>query len=101
MSSYGINVPSPDEINYHEAIQEQRVAAARKLIDVGDVIATVEDRLSQIADPRQHPLFELANFSLDRQSAVDGGAFYDHWRRLILEAIDSLTDDALECLGED
>ena len=101
MSSHRIHIPAADEINYYEARQVQRVEAARRLIDVGDVIATVEDRLAQLADPRQHPLYELANFFLDRQHAVDGSAFYDRWRQLILGAIDSLIDDALECLGED
>jgi hypothetical protein len=55
MSSYGIHVPSPDEINYHEARQVQRVEAARKVIDVGDVIAIVESRLSQESDPPGPP----------------------------------------------
>jgi hypothetical protein len=100
MSSMGINVPEPSEINYHADRQMRRVEAARKLIDVGDVIATVESRLSAEGDVTQHPLFPLVNFFLDRQHAVDGGAFYDHWRQLILVAIDTLVDDALECLED-
>ena len=96
MSTYGIDVPTPDEHDYHEARQAQRVQAARKRIDPGDVIAVVESRLSQEADPTQHPLFPLVSFYLDRQIAVNGGAFYDHWKRLILAAIDTCLDDVLE-----
>jgi hypothetical protein len=101
MSSYHINVPSPDEINYHADRQVQRVEAARRLLDPGDIIAIVESRLSQEADPKTHPLFGLVNFLLDRQVAVDGAQFYNDWRRVVLQAIDTATDDALECLGED
>jgi hypothetical protein len=32
---------------------------------------------------------------------VDGGAFFDRCKQLVLAAIDTALDDALECLGED
>jgi hypothetical protein len=51
--------------------------------------------------PRAHPLFPVINFLLDRQTAVDGGAFWDAWKTRCLAAIDTALDDALECLGED
>jgi hypothetical protein len=65
------DLPEPSQIDYHSDLQAQRVEKSKKLIDVGDVIALVEDELAQVADPRQHALFELANFYLDRQSAVE------------------------------
>jgi hypothetical protein len=95
MSTYRIHVPSPDDSNYHEARQQQRVQAALKRIDPGEVIATIESRLASEPDPRAHPLFPLVSFYLDRQIAVDGGAFYDHWKRLILAAIDTCLDNVL------
>jgi hypothetical protein len=96
MSMYGINIPSPDEINYHDTQQIQRVEAARKRIDPGDVLSIIDSRLAQEPDPRAHPLYPLVQFYLDRQTAVDGGALYDHCKRLVLAAIDSCFDDLLE-----
>jgi len=96
MSSYGINVPSPDEINYHEAREQQRVEAAKKRIDPGDVLSIIDSRIAQEPDPRAHPLYPLVQFYLDRQIAVDGGTFFDHCKRLVLAAIDTALDDLLE-----
>jgi len=100
MSTYGIHVPSPDEINYHEARQAQRVERARKLIDPGDVLSIIDSRLAQEPDPRAHPLYPLVQFYLDRQTAVHGGAFYDHCKRLVLAAIDTALDDVLETMED-
>jgi hypothetical protein len=96
MSIYGINVPSPDEINYHESRQAQRVARAKKLIDAGDVLSIIDSRIAQEPDPRAHPLYPLVQFYLDRQTAVHGGEFFDHCKRLVLAAIDMAIDDLLE-----
>jgi hypothetical protein len=95
------DLPEPSQIDYHRDLQVQRVEQAKKMIDVGDVIAIVESRLSEESDPTQHPLFPVINFLLDRQTAVDGGAFWDAWKTRCLAAIDTAIDDALECLGED
>jgi hypothetical protein len=96
MSSLGINVPAPDELNYHEACQAQRVQRALQQIDPGDVLAVIDGRIAAESDPTQHPLYTLVCFFLDRQRAVDGGAFYDRFRQLVLAAIDTCLDDALE-----
>jgi hypothetical protein len=100
MSTYGINVPSPDEINYHEAQQAQRVQRAKHLIDPGDVLSILESRIAQEPDPKAHPLYGLVLFCLDRQVAVHGGEFWDTWKRLVLAAIDTALDDALEALED-
>jgi hypothetical protein len=68
------------------------------LIDPGDVISVVESRLSAEADVTQHPLYQLTLFLLDRATAVDGAKLYNDWRRVVLMAIDSLIDDALEAM---
>jgi hypothetical protein len=95
------NLPYPPdfEINYHAAIHEERRRRALQSLDVGDVIATVEDALAQQADPKAHPLFPVVNWLLDRQLAVHGGAFWDAWKRLCLDAIDRLVEARLQ--GDD
>jgi hypothetical protein len=95
MSSYGIHIPEPSQIDYHADAQARRVERARKSIDPGDVLSIVDSRLAQEPDPRAHPLYPLVQFYLDRQTAVDGGAFYDHCKRLVLAAIDTALDDLL------
>jgi hypothetical protein len=100
MSTYGINVPSPDEINYHEAQQAQRVARAKALIDPGDVLAIIDTRIAAEPDPKAHHLYGLVLFCLDRQVAVHGGEFFDRFRQLVLCAIDSALDDLIEALEE-
>jgi len=100
MSNHRIHVPAADQVDYHEAIQEERVRKAKGLIDVGDVIALVESRLAEGADPKGHPLWPLANFLLDRQTAVDGAKLYNDWRQRVMMAVETLLDEALE-LGED
>jgi hypothetical protein len=95
MSSYGIHVPSPDEINYHEAQQVQRVQRAFRRIDPGDVLAVIDGRIAAESDPTAHPLYQLVCFFLDRQRAVDGGQFYDTFRQLVLAAIDTCLDELL------
>lgn len=57
MSTYNIDVPAPDEINYHEARQTQRVARAKALIDPGDVLSILDSRIAQEPKPRAHPLY--------------------------------------------
>jgi hypothetical protein len=96
MSTYHITVPSPDEINYHEARQVQRVQRALQRIDPGDVLAVIDSRIAAEPDPTKHPLYPMVMFFLDRQTAVDGAKLYDDWRRLILAAIDTCLDDLLE-----
>jgi hypothetical protein len=96
VSIYGINVPAPDEHDYHEARQTQRVHAAMQLIDPGDVIAIIESRLASESDPKAHPLYGLVLFCLDRQVAVHGGEFWDTWKQMVLAAIDTCLDDVLE-----
>jgi hypothetical protein len=96
MSTHQIPYPPDFDVNYHADRQQQRVERARKLIDPGDVISVVESRLSAEADVTQHPLYQLTLFLLDRATAVDGAKLYNDWRRVVLMAIDSLTDDALE-----
>jgi hypothetical protein len=87
--------PEPSQIDYHADIQAQRVQAALKRIDPGDVLSVIDDRIASEPDPTQHPLYGLVMFCLDRQVAVHGGEFWDTWKRLVLAAIDTCRDDVL------
>jgi hypothetical protein len=74
----GLNVPSTDEINYHEARQAQRVQEAMKRLDPYDILAVIDSRIAAEADPKAHPLHGLVCWHLERQlTTLDGGAFYD------------------------
>jgi hypothetical protein len=99
MSTYDIDIPYPLPFDHAAAHHEERRRRALNALDPGDVIATVEDLLAQEADPRQHPLFGLVNWLLDRQLSVDGGAFWDAWKALAHQAIDRLVEQRLQ--GED
>jgi hypothetical protein len=90
------HIPEPSQIDYHADRQQQRVARAMKLIDPGDVLSIIDRRIAQEPDPRAHPLYPLVQFYLDRETAVHGGEFFDHCKRLVLAAIDSAVDDLLE-----
>jgi hypothetical protein len=89
------------EYAYHATHHENRRRLALKALDPGDVIATVESRLSAEADPAQHPLYGLVCWLLDRQlTPLDGGLFWDTWKQLACQAIDTRIDEAL-ARGED
>jgi hypothetical protein len=92
--------PEPSQIDYHADLQAQRVQRAKQLIDPGDVLSIIDSRLAQEPDPRAHPLYPLVQFYLDRQTAVHGGKFYDHCKRLVLAAIDTALDDVLEAMED-
>jgi hypothetical protein len=96
MSIHGMHVPSPDEINYHEAHQAQRVQRALKQIDPGDVLAVIDRWLAAEPDPTQHPFYGMVCWVLERQlTPLDGGEFYDRCRQLVLAAIDTCLDELL------
>jgi hypothetical protein len=90
----------PSQIDYHADRQAQRVQRALQQIDPSDVLAVIDGRIAAESDPKVHPLYTLVCFFLDRQRAVDGGAFYDTFRQLVLSAIDTCLDDALEAMED-
>jgi hypothetical protein len=96
MSMYGIHVPAPDDLNYHEARQQQRVQAALQVIDPGDVLAVIDSRIAAEADPQAHPLYVMVCWHLEKcLTPMDGGQFFDRFRQLVLDAIDTCLDDVL------
>jgi hypothetical protein len=101
MSSMGLNVPSPDEHNYHEAREQQRVQRALKLIAPGDVLAVIDRRIAQEADPAKHPLYHLVCWHLEKcLTPMDGGQFFDTFNTLVRMAVDSAIDDVLEVMED-
>jgi hypothetical protein len=96
MSIYGINVPSPDTHDYHADLHEERRRRVMQSLDVGDVLAQVDALIAREPDPQKHPCFAVANWLLDRQGRVDGGAFWLQWQVLVDQAIEQLIDARLQ-----
>ena len=92
--------PEPSQIDYHADVQLRRVERALKQLAPGDVLAVIDSRIAAESDPKAHPLYALVCFFLDRQRAVDGGQFSEQFRQLVLAAIDTCLDDALEALED-
>jgi len=99
MSTRHIPYASEFEMDYAAAHQEERRRRALKSLDVGDVLAQVDDLIAREPDPTKHPCYGLVAFLLDRQLAVHGGEFWDAWKQVALQAIDQLVEAHLQ--GED
>jgi len=99
MSTRHIPYPPDFEVNHTAAHQEERRRRALQSLDVGDVLAQVGDLIAREPDPQKHPCFAVANWLLDRQGRVDGGAFWLQWQVLVDQAIQQLIEARLQ--GED
>jgi hypothetical protein len=99
MSTRHIPYPPDFEVNHPAAHQEERRRRALQSLDVGDVLAQVDDLIAREPDPTKHPCFAVANWLLDRQGRVDGGAFWLQWQVLVDQAIQRLVEARLK--GED
>jgi hypothetical protein len=99
MSTRHIPYPSDFEVNHDAAHHEERRRRALQSLDVGDVLAQVDDLIASEPDPTKHPCFAVANWLLDRQGRVDGGAFWLAWQVLVDQAIEQLIEARLQ--GED
>jgi hypothetical protein len=95
MSIYDINVPSPDEHDYHADLCQQRRRRALQSLEVADVLAQVDDLIRQEVDPTAHPLYGLAAWLLDHTLACHGGELFDRCKALCLAAIDRCVTEAL------
>jgi hypothetical protein len=81
MSSYGINVPEPSQIDYHADLHARRARRALDRIDPGDVLAVIDGKVAQEADPAKHPLYTLVCWHLEKcLTPMDGAEFFDRWR---------------------
>jgi hypothetical protein len=96
MSTHQIPYPSDFDVNYHAEAQAQRVERALKRLDVGDVLAIIDSRISAESDPKAHPLYKMVAWHLEKcLTPLDGGAFFDTYRRLVIDAITVCLDEAL------
>jgi hypothetical protein len=95
-----IPYPPDYQIDYHADHHEERRRRALKALEIGDVLAQIDDLIAQEPTPEKHPMHPVVAWLLDRQLSVDGGAFWDAWKRLVCQAIDQLVDEALS-RGED
>jgi hypothetical protein len=96
MSRYDLPYPSDFEVDHAAAHHEERRRRALKTLTPGDVLAQVDDLIANEPDPTKHSLFGLVNWLLDRQLAVHGGAFWDAWKQVALQAIDRLVEARLQ-----
>jgi hypothetical protein len=88
MSTRHIPYPHDFEINHAAAHHEERRRRALKALDVGDVLAQIDDLVAMVA------------WMLDqRLEPGHGGQFWDAWKVLAWQAIDRLIEQRL--LGED
>jgi hypothetical protein len=99
MSTRHIPYPHDFDIDHAAAHHEERRRLALTALDVGDVLAQVDDLVASEPDPTKHPCYGLVAFLLDRQLAVHGGEFWDAWKALACQAIDRLVEARLQ--GED
>jgi hypothetical protein len=99
MSMYDIDIPYPAPVDHDAAHHEERRRRALKTLTVADVLAELDDLVSQEPDAAQHPCAGLAAFLLDQTWACDGGQLFDAWKGLCLTAIDRLVEARLQ--GED
>jgi hypothetical protein len=100
MSTSHLPYPSDFEIDHAAARHEERRRRALQSLDVGAVLAQVDDLIASEPDPQKHPCFAVANWLLDRQGRVDGGAFWLQWQVVVDQAIQRLVVEAL-ARGED
>jgi hypothetical protein len=96
MSTHHLPYPSDFEVNHAASHHEDRRRQALQSIDVGDVLAQVDDLIASEPDPTKHPCYGLVAFLLDRQLAVHGGEFWDAWKQVALRAIDQLVEAHLQ-----
>jgi hypothetical protein len=99
MSTRHLPYPPDFDIDHAAAHHEERRRRALQSIDVGDVLAELDGLIASEPDPTKHPCFAVANWLLDRQGRVDGGASWLQWQVLVDQAIQRLVEARLQ--GED
>jgi hypothetical protein len=99
MSTRHLPYPPDFDIDHAAAHHEERRRRALQSIDVGDVLAELDGLIASEPDPTKHLCFAVANWLLDRQGRVDGGASWLQWQVLVDQAIQRLVEARLQ--GED
>lgn len=91
-----VATPVSYEIDLEAERMEQRQAHIIRQIDVGDLLARVDDLILSEPDPRGHPAFLLARYYLDRGGVDVGMKPYNLF--MAAEALDAKVREALDDL---
>lgn len=90
-----IPYPQVDE-DQQLRMDEERQARLVRMLDPGEVIAEVESLVAEIADPREHPLFDVSCYYLDAGGTQTGtrssrqALIGERYAALIRQAIDQI-----------
>jgi hypothetical protein len=91
-----LHYPDDFDIDYHADWQWQRQQAALRSLEIGDVLAAVDDLIAAEPDPAHHPLYSLVAHALDRTTQPGSAeSLHARLRRLIDHAIERLIEQRL------
>jgi hypothetical protein len=95
MSSLGIDMPFPDEINYHADRHEARRRLALAKIHPEDLLAAVMADLAE-RPLQEHPLQHVILWVLDRQlTPGHGGELFDGLKQAVTAQVERLLHETL------
>jgi hypothetical protein len=95
MSSHRIDVPAPDQLDYHADLACQRRRLALAKIHPEDLLAAVMAELAERPLP-EHPLQHLILWLLDRQlTPGHGGELFDGLKQAVSTQVERLLDAVL------
>jgi len=92
--------PLSHDIDTQAELNEERHERALKTISPSDVLATVDDMVSQILDARHHPLYDLVAHCLQYGSTKSSGK-RPHMSEMVGAAYEPLIDEAITRLIEE
>jgi hypothetical protein len=96
MSSLGINMPFPDDVDYHADRRWQREQLALQSLSISHILAEVDSLIAAEPDEQRHPLFSLVANALDRRvMAGTGESLQVRYGKLIDQAIERLVEAKL------
>ncbi len=95
MSTYDINVPQADQIDYHADLCQQRRRLALAKIHPEDLLAAVMADLSE-RPLQDHPLGHLVLWLLDKElTPGHGGELFDGLKQAVTAQVERLLQETL------
>jgi hypothetical protein len=96
------SLPYPSDFDIDRAAERRwaREAAILRTLDVGDVLAEIDDLIALEVNPEGHPLYHLVAFLLDHCSVDNAEALWGRCQRLADHAIERVIEQRLAA-GED
>jgi hypothetical protein len=92
--------PVSHDIDTEAGLNEARYERALKALSPGDVLATVDDLVSQILDARHHPLYDLVVHCLQYGTAKSSGK-RPYMSEMVGASYEPLVDEAIMRLVEE